>query len=307
MSTTATTPWPRWRTRLAALAALTTTLLAGTLPAAAEPPFDPDINRRPYQPGPMLVNPGAGANTSNPYGFNLLGVGNLGNPAYYELQESYTVRLYFNYRGSTDSSTQDEEMHWIEGLDDIMSTMVLETNKWVGGRLEYDDYDGETWPGSVEEGEIAIVFDHLSSKAVAAPVSRLDNRGAIHDGGLIRVNAVETWTDLVDESNDGDREARYAMAIVLMHEIGHILGLAHYNTPFDGDNTLMSSIRLTSDVSSWNDVWTAGDKAGLMNLAGWRDEAIECADTGDCEQIWEKNDPLAWPPDPPDHTYDRVP
>ncbi|MEO3755798.1 hypothetical protein [Streptomyces sp. B6B3] len=69
----------------------------------------------------------------------------------------------------------------------------------------------------------------------------------------------------------------------------------------------MSSIRLTSDVSSWNDVWTVGDKAGLTNLAGWRERAEECADTGDCERIWEKDDPVAWPPEPPDHTYDRVP
>ncbi|WP_436758467.1 hypothetical protein [Streptosporangium sp. V21-05] len=307
MSTSADTTWRRWRARFAVLAALTATLLTGTLPAAAEPPFDPGIDRRPYQPGPMLVNPGAGGNTANSYGFNLVRVGGLNNPAYYELQESYTVRLYFNYRGSTDSATKDKERHWIQGLDDVMSTMVLETNKWVGGRLEYDSYDGETWPGSHGDREIAIVFANIPATGIASPSSHLDDRGAVYDGGLIRLTASDAWTGLVDDSEDGDRWSRYAMAIPVMHEIGHTLGLAHYNTPFRGDNTLMSSVRVADDVSSWNDVWTPGDKAGLMNMAGWRTRATQCANTGSCQQIWAKDDPLAWPPQPPDHTYDRVP
>ncbi|MFD5117122.1 hypothetical protein ACFWNG_33260 [Streptomyces sp. NPDC058391] len=306
MSATSDVSWRRLRTIVLLLAALAATLLGAAGPAAADPPYDPSLGRTPYQPGPMLVNPGAGAFTANPYGFNLAPVGGLANPAYYELRDSYTVKLYFNYRGATDSTTKNKEEHWVEGLDDVMSTMVLETNKWVGGRLRYEPYDGDVWPGTRPANEIAIVFDNINSTGIASPATALDNRGAIYNGGLIRLIASDVWTGLVDDSNDGDRWSRYAMAIPTMHEIGHILGLAHYNTPFRGYNTLMSSVRVADDVSSWNDVWTPGDKAGLMNMAGWRERATTCAQTGSCTQIWQKNDPLAWPPQPPDHTYDRV-
>ncbi|WP_285775085.1 hypothetical protein [Microtetraspora sp. NBRC 13810] len=44
-----------------------------------------------------------------------------------------------------------------------------------------------------------------------------------------------------------------------------------------------------------------------MNMAGWRTRATQCANTGSCRQIWVKDDPLAWPPQSPDHTYDRIP
>ncbi|KIF75536.1 hypothetical protein QR77_19805 [Streptomyces sp. 150FB] len=296
------------RLRVGAVAAVTAALmlLAAGPATAAAPPYDPVIGRIPYQPGPMLVDPGASANAANAYGFNLGPVGGLTNPAYYELRDSYTVKLYFNYRGSTDSATKNKEKHWIEGLDDVMSTMVLETNKWVGGRLHYEPYDGDTWPGSVPANEIAIVFATIPATGIASPSRALDNRGAIYNGGLIRLTDSDVWTRLVDDSNDGDRWSRYAMAIPVMHELGHTLGLAHYNTQFRDFNTLMSSIRVADDVSSWNDVWTPGDKAGLMNMAGWRDRAVTCADTGSCNQIWEKGDGIAWPPQPPQHTYDRV-
>ncbi|MYV51294.1 hypothetical protein [Streptomyces sp. SID3212] len=299
------TTWRRLRVRVTAAVALSLVLVAAG-PASAAPPYDPSIGRTPYQPGPMLVNPGAGGNTANSYGFNLVRVGGLDNPAYYELRDSYTVKLYFNYRGSTDSETEAKEERWVKGLDDVMSTMVLETNKWVGGRLRYEPYDDDTWPGSRPSDEIAIVFDTIPATGIASPSTALDNRGAIYNGGLIRLTASDTWTRLVKGSENGDRWSRYAMAIPVMHEIGHTLGLAHYNTPFRGYNTLMSSVRVADDVSSWNDVWTPGDKAGLMNMAGWRDRATTCAHTGSCNQIWQKGEGLAWPPQPPSHADDRV-
>lgn len=292
--------------------------LAAAAPAAAAdaPPYDPALGRTPYQPDKMLVDPyfGDSRDVENDYGFNLLQMRGLANPAYYELIDSYTIKLYRNRRGLPESDPRlQQERYWLEGLDQFMSTMIGETNKWVGGRLHYQRYSGETYPapGSAgPAGEIAIAFDPqlLSVKGMAFPATGLDNRGVVYTGGNIALGFNPAWTSVIDKANDGDKRAKISAAILVLHELGHVLGLGHYGHEFHDDNSVMSGVRLADDASSWNDVWTRGDKAGLLAMSGWRGRAKTCAREGVCNQIWERGDSgIGWPTDPPDHRYDRIP
>lgn len=296
------------------VASLLCMVLVATAPATAAdaPPYDPSLGRTPYQPDKMLVDPipGDAMEAQNSYGFNLSQYRGLTNPAYYELFDNYTVKLYRNRRGLPESDPRvQQEKYWLEGLDRFMSTMVLETNKWVGGRLKYVKYTGESYLTATHPPhEISITFDPQlrTAKGITFPGTQLDNRGIAYLGAHIDLVHVSTWDELISATNDGDRKAKYQVALVVMHEMAHAVGLNHYGHKFHGEYGLMSGQRLAEDVSSWNDVLTRGDKAGLMAMAGWRSQAKRCAQDGACTQIWEKGNGVAWPPNPPDHRYDRV-
>ncbi|QQQ77175.1 hypothetical protein IOD16_01025 [Saccharothrix sp. 6-C] len=298
------------RLGVAALAAVLASAVLTTPASAAAPPFDPSLGRTPYQPDKMLVDPYAGdaRDQRNQYGFNLTQYRGLANPAYYELMDHYTVKLYRNRRGLPENDPRlAQEERWLEGFDEVLSTMVLETNKWVGGRLEYLDYDGEPYLTTPRPAnQISITFDPQLTGAVgiAYPGSTLDRRGLALTGGNISFAHLPQWTDLVEDSLDGDREARYQIALKVMHEFGHHMGLNHYFAEFHGQYTLMGG-RTADDVTSWNQVLSRGDKAGLLAMAGWRDRAKKCGETGVCDPIWYKDDGVAWPPNAPDHRYDR--
>ncbi|MEU4740880.1 hypothetical protein AB0G02_10495 [Actinosynnema sp. NPDC023658] len=300
----------RARLGVAAVVAAMATAVVATPASAAAPPYDPSLGRTPYQPDKMLVDPYAGdsANVQNAYGFNLTQYRGLANPAYYELVDHYTVKLYRNRRGLPESDPRlQEEDRWLEGFDAVLSTTVLETNKWVGGRLKYDDYDHESYLTAVHPAhEISITFDPQLTGAIgrAYPATVLDRRGLAFDGGNISFMHHPTWTDLTERALDGEREARYLIGMKVMHELGHMMGLNHYNTEFHGEYALMGQ-RTVDEVSSWNDVLSRGDKAGLLAMAGWRDRAKKCGETGVCDPIWYKDPGVAWPPVPPDHRYDR--
>ncbi|MEU4444684.1 hypothetical protein AB0K14_24840 [Actinosynnema sp. NPDC050801] len=293
---------------VAVVAALATAVVA--TPASADvPPYDPALGRTPYQPGMMLVDPqpGDSGGLENPYGFNLTRMRGLANPAYYELMDHYTVKLYRNRRGlPADDPRLRQEERWLEGFDDVMSTIVLETNKWVGGRLEYLDYDQENYLTTPRPAnQISITFDTQLTGVVgiAYPGTRLDRRGLVYTGGNISFAHLSTWDRIVERSLAGDREARHQIGMKVMHELGHQLGLNHYNSEYQGEHALMGQ-RTVDDVSSWNDVLWRGDKAGLLAMAGWRGRAKACAQRGECTPIWYKDTSVAWPPSPPDHRYD---
>ncbi|WP_367132337.1 hypothetical protein [Saccharothrix sp. HUAS TT1] len=282
-----------------------------TVPAsAAEPPFDPGLGRTPYQPDKMLVDPyqGDARDQRNSYGFNLSQYRGLANPAYYELVDHYTVKLYRNRRGLPESDPRlAQQERWLRGIDDVLSTMVLETNKWVGGRLEHLDYEGESYLTTPRPAnQISITFDPqlTGSVGIAYPGSTLDRRGVALTGGNISFAHLPQWEDLAEGALDGDREARYQIALKVMHELAHHMGLNHYFSEFHGDYALMGG-RTVDDITSWNQVLSRGDKAGLLAMAGWRDRAKKCGETGVCEPIWYKDPGVAWPPSPPDHRYDR--
>ncbi|MEU4765534.1 hypothetical protein AB0H12_19975 [Actinosynnema sp. NPDC023794] len=79
----------------------------------------------------MLVDPAPGdaGGLENPYGFNLTQMRGLANPAYYELMDHHPVKLYRDRRGlPADDPRLRQEDRWLEGFDDVMSTIVLETN-----------------------------------------------------------------------------------------------------------------------------------------------------------------------------------
>ncbi|MEU4765535.1 hypothetical protein AB0H12_19980 [Actinosynnema sp. NPDC023794] len=81
----------------------------------------------------------------------------------------------------------------------------------------------------------------------------------------------------------------------VVHELGHQLGLNHYNSEYHGEHAPMGQ-RTVDLVSSWNDVLWRGDKAGLPAMAGWRDRAKACAQRAECTPIWYKDGDVAWPP-----------
>lgn len=301
----------RARLGIAALVAV----LASAVPtapasAAAAPPYDPGLGRTPYQPDEMLVDPypGDARDQRNQYGFNLTQYRGLANPAYYELVDHYTVKLYRNRRGLPENDPRlAQEERWLEGFDDVLSTTILETNKWVGGRLEYLGYEGESYLTTTRPAnQISITFDPqlTGSVGIAYPGSKLDRRGVALTGGNIGFAHLPQWEDLTRDALDGDREARYQIGLKVMHELAHHMGLNHYFSEFHGEHTLMGG-RTVDDVTSWNQVLSRGDKAGLLAMAGWRDRAKKCGETGVCEPIWYKDDGVAWPPNAPDHRYDR--
>ncbi|MFT7839649.1 hypothetical protein Q5530_26195 [Saccharothrix sp. BKS2] len=299
------------RTRLGVVgAAVVLASVVTAAPASAAPPFDPGLGRTPYQPDKMLVDPIAtdSGDVENRYGFNLLQFRGVRNPAYYELMDHYTVKLYRNRRGlPEDDSRVKREKKWLKGVDDVMSTMVLETNKWVGGRLEYLGYDEEPYLTTPRPAnQISITFDPqlTGSIGIAFPGTTADRRGLVYTGGNISFAFLSAWDDLAERSLDGEREARYDIALKVVHELAHMMGLNHYHEEFHGEPTLMGP-RTSNLVSSWNDVLTRGDKAGLLAMAGWRERAKKCGEQGECERIWYKDDGVAWPPNPPDHRYDR--
>jgi hypothetical protein len=295
---------------VALVAVLVTAVLTVPASAVERPPYDPSLGRTPYQPDKMLVDPvpGNAAGLENPYGFNLTQYRGLANPAYYELMDHYTVKLYRNRRGlPADDPRLRQEERWLEGFDDVMSTIVLETNKWVGGRLEYLDYDRENYLDTPRPpNQLSITFDPQLTGVVgiAYPGTRLDTRGVALIGGNISFAHHPSWDDIVRRSQNGEAESRHQIGMKVMHELGHQLGLNHYNSEYNGEHALMGQ-RTVDLVSSWNDVLWRGDKAGLLAMAGWRDRAKACAQRGECTPIWYKDTSVAWPPSPPDHRYDR--
>ncbi|MFI9011868.1 hypothetical protein ACIGNX_31980 [Actinosynnema sp. NPDC053489] len=300
----------RARLGVAALVAAVAAAVVATPASAAAPPFDPGLGRTPYQPDKMPVDPYAGdaGTLRNAYGFNLTQYRGLANPAYYELLDRYPVKLYRNRRGLPENDPRlAEEDRWLAGVDDVMSTIVLETNKWVGGRLEYAGYDRQDYLTATHPTpEISITFDpNLTGViGIAYPATVLDRRGLYLGGGNISFAHHPTWGDLAEGALDGDRQACYQIGLKVMHELAHHLGLNHYNSAFHGETPLMGP-RTVDQVSSWNDVLWRGDKAGLLAMAGWRDRARACGEQDDCDPIWYKDPGVAWPPAPPDHRYDR--
>lgn len=296
-------------------------MLAGTVVAAPQvvaqstavadrPPYDQGLGRTPYQPDKMLVDPIAGdaMREENNYGFNLSEHRGLRNPAYYEYLDRYQVKLYRNLRGLPGGSAKvKKEGYWLKALDRLMPKMVAELNKWSGGRLRYVDYDGQDYlDADHPEGEIVVAFDPnlTGAKGQAYPGTRLDRRGAVYTGGRVSLIHSDVWQELLEEADGGDREAAHQVALLVMHELGHVLGLNHYGAKFHGEYGLMSARRQVDDVDGWNTILARGDKAGLLAMSGWRDQARDCGRRGECDRVWSGG-AVAWPPEPPDHRYDR--
>jgi hypothetical protein len=295
---------------LVAVLVVATAVVVAPGAAADRPPYDEELGRTPYQPDKMLLDPipGDAAGDENRFGFNLSEYRGLENPAYYELLDRYHVKLYRNLRGLPDSNPKvRKEDYWLKAMDRFLPKMLEELNKWSGGRLRHKEYDRQDYLDAEHpDGEIAITFDPdlTGAKGRAYPGTRLDQRGMVFTGGRVALLHTDAWQELFEDTDDGDREAMHQVALLVMHELGHMLGLNHYGAKFHGEFGLMSSRRQVDDVDGWGSVLARGDKAGLLAIAGWRDHARDCGRYGDCERVWDGGG-VAWPPEPPDHRYDR--
>jgi hypothetical protein len=288
------------RLGVAAVACLAVLGTAAT--AVAAPPYDPAIRRTPYQPGPMLQAPTPETATGK-YGYNMRGVRD-GTFTYYEYVDSLPVALYIN-DDSSRSEKKDEEAA-MKRLDRLMPDIVKEFNRWVGGRLTYTKYSGKTLNESQLRADraIGVRFDQslTSAKGKASPTDGSDARGAYFAGGIVRLaggRQMATWEDLLQEATSGDKEARMQVYCLVMHEMGHVLGLAHYFPKFQGQYQLMSGdANVDRGKVGVEKILGAGDKAGLLAIAGFADEAKDCALKEKCTAVWSSGG-VAWPKKPP--------
>ena len=210
----------------------------------------------PARPAAAAAAPAAAPDPSR--GYAVWGLDHRGAPLRWDACEP--IRLVLSEQDSPDHAVRDLTaalmvLRDATGLD-LRLLGTTEERPRVDRSLVEDDGTGWQWrPVLVawaQPGEGGIALSTLD-RGVALPVSVRDGEREAYVTGQVVLNAART--DLID----GFADRRDAIGATLLHEFGHLLGLAHV----EDVSQLMST-----DPGSGPVVLGAGDLAGLRAIGG---------------------------------------